>query len=391
MVVVLCSCKFPEPDEVEPDRLGGVVDGLWLPNLIELQLQAGAVNERLLVTANGGFHFGSELRVGDSYAITMTAPMWQDCDLSGAQGVVASGDSMSVSIRCEPPISVDVKISAPFQWTFDPVALKQRIEGSILVQQVVMTVLAPEATSISVYGAMFTSGTAAASIALSDGDTAIPVVISAHGMTGEYEVTWSRGSTEIEQLTYAKPLQMPSAASMGTSVAYDGERMALGSPFDDSAGLDHGAVYIYRRNGGSWAHEATVTAWTVGPNPSSSMFGSSVALSGDVLVVGAPGDSTTTPHSGAAYVFIRDVAGWREAHFFKEPVPTSNGSSFNNFATSVATDGDTVVVGTILSGYAYVYRRSGDFQFQTRLRPTSYDAANDRFGSSRVRVMGSSA
>ncbi len=52
----------------------------------------------------------------------------------------------------------------------------------------------------------------------------------------------------------------------------------------------------------------------------------------------------------------------------------------NNYGSSVAIDVNTIVVGTAVSGYAYVYRATAGFVFETRLRPVTYDAANDGFG-----------
>jgi len=85
-----------------------------------------------------------------------------------------------------------------------------------------------------------------------------------------------------------------------------------------------------------------------------SVFGLSVALVGDTLVVGAPNESSTpidingNPSgvayrgSGAVYVFERDSLGlWRQVAFIK----ASNPRRDNNFGHAVALDGDTLAVG----------------------------------------------
>ena len=83
-------------------------------------------------------------------------------------------------------------------------------------------------------------------------------------------------------------------------------------------------------------------------------FGTSVAFDGDTLVVGAAyeaGSITSTVDSpnnaasgaGAAYVYTRSVAGtWTQAAYLK----ASNAEANDYFGTSVAFDGDTIVVGT---------------------------------------------
>ncbi|MFN0205549.1 MAG: FG-GAP repeat protein, partial [Planctomycetota bacterium] len=119
---------------------------------------------------------------------------------------------------------------------------------------------------------------------------------------------------------------------------------------------------------------------------SADKFGSSVAISGNTIVVGAIGeDSNATgvngnqsdnsaSSSGAAYVFVRSGATWTQQAYLK----ASNAQSGDEFGTSVAISGDTIVVGAIsedsnssgvngdqtnnlaaFAGAAYVFVRSG--------------------------------
>ncbi len=296
----LGGCKFPYPGDVDPATLGGTVDGLWLPNTIELRLRSGATDEILRVTANGDFSFEGILGLADEYEVSMTQPSMQQCQLVGATGTVAAGHVSAVAITCAPVAAVDVRISAPLVWTFDPSVVQQSIRSSILVQEVDFTVLAPTATEIAVDGALVTSGAPAPPTSLAEGENTITVAVTVAGLTGTYEIVWSRGAMKIEQFSYAKPPTVPGQAQMGVSVAYDGVRMAIGAPGDDTAGPDRGAVYIFRRNGTSWTQEAIVTPTTLGPEPSTALFGFSVALQGSYLVVGAPGDSTTCSRTTTA-------------------------------------------------------------------------------------------
>src|SRR5262249_16723791 len=81
-------------------------------------------------------------------------------------------------------------------------------------------------------------------------------------------------------------------------------------------------------------------------------FGSSIALSGDLLAVGAPLDATAAagidpppdgeaPQSGAAYMFLREGASWRQRAY----VTPSNTHAADQFGTSVALDVDALAVG----------------------------------------------
>ncbi len=138
-------------------------------------------------------------------------------------------------------------------------------------------------------------------------------------------------------------------------------------------------------------------------------FGSSVAVSGDTVVVGAHGeDSNATgvdgnqgdnsaSNSGAAYVFSRSGGIWTQQAYLK----ASNTGADDYFGYSVAVSGDTVVVGAYgedsnatgvdgnqgdnsasNSGAAYVFIRSGGIWTQQAYLKASNTGADDRFGGS---------
>ena len=88
----------------------------------------------------------------------------------------------------------------------------------------------------------------------------------------------------------------------------------------------------------------------------STVFGRSVAVSGDTVVVGADGeesnatgingdqDDNSASYAGAAYVFVRNGAIWSQQAYLK----ASNTDTVDRFGISVAVSGDTVVVGACL-------------------------------------------
>ena len=98
----------------------------------------------------------------------------------------------------------------------------------------------------------------------------------------------------------------------GSAVAVDGDVIAVGAPLDDELekGLTHGAVYVFRRIGGHWFEEAKLFGSQAGWND---VFGSSVAIQGNLLVVGQPHSDPAGSDFGAAYVFRRNGATWVEA------------------------------------------------------------------------------
>jgi len=150
----------------------------------------------------------------------------------------------------------------------------------------------------------------------------------------------------------------------GWSVAIDGNLAIVGSPFHDAAGEDAGTAYIYRYNGSTWLFEAKlVAADTVAWDH----FGYGVAISGETVVIGAqlhdfvPEDEEQPiiARAGAAYVFKRDINGtWSQ----QGKLIASNVKADAFFGTNVAIDGDFVVVAAqseLGGGAAYAYKRTG--------------------------------
>lgn len=97
----------------------------------------------------------------------------------------------------------------------------------------------------------------------------------------------------------------------GTSVAISGNTAVVGAPFSTAGRSDNGAVYVFMRS-------STVTGWTLqsviiaSDGESGDMFGYSVAIVDDLLVVGAPGDdsSAVSRDAGSIYFFTRNGKTW---------------------------------------------------------------------------------
>ncbi len=151
----------------------------------------------------------------------------------------------------------------------------------------------------------------------------------------------------------------------GCSVSVSGNTLAVGARLEDSAatgvngnqadnsGGNSGAAYVFVRNGTTWSQQAYVKPSNTGAND---LFGWSISLSGNVLVVGAIGEdssavgidgngaSNAALNSGAAYVFVRSGSTWSELAYLK----ASNTGASDQFGVSVAASGDTVLVGADL-------------------------------------------
>ena len=154
-------------------------------------------------------------------------------------------------------------------------------------------------------------------------------------------------------------LQNPTPAisdRFGFSVAVDGNLMAVGSPFDDDAGINSGAVYVYDLSSG----EPTFMTKLLSPTPSpSDAFGSSVVVSGSRIAVGVEKDDTGAENAGSVFVYDMSAAMPSLAQFsLHNPSPNANDA----FGNSLALDGETLVVGAesddsaaVDSGTTYVF------------------------------------
>ncbi len=143
--------------------------------------------------------------------------------------------------------------------------------------------------------------------------------------------------------------------AFGTSVAISGNTAVVGAPSDDNTGgIDAGAVYVFTSNsfGSGWTQQAKIAP--TDPH-AGDLFGESVAISGDTIVVGAPNAQS---NNGKAYVFTRMGTVWTQH------AALAAGGTANHLGQSVAISGDRIVVGAPGStpgppspGYAELYVR----------------------------------
>jgi hypothetical protein len=158
----------------------------------------------------------------------------------------------------------------------------------------------------------------------------------------------------------------------GSSVAINGDTIVVGA---ESKGTSMGAAYVFTRNGTIWNQQAKLTASDA---EAGDLFGASVAIRSDVVAVGADGESD---HTGAAYVFTRSGTTWSQ----QAKLTASDGAPGDSLA-SVAISGDTVVAGAGRKadnmGAAYVFVRSGTTWSQQAKLTASDAEAGDLFGRS---------
>ena len=133
----------------------------------------------------------------------------------------------------------------------------------------------------------------------------------------------------------------------GWSVAVDWDTVVVGARYDDSA-------YVFTKPGTGWATATETAKLTASDGVVGDWFGQSVAVDGDTVVVGA----SEHDGSGSAYVFTKAADSvWTDATQTAK-LTASDGDDFDEFGKSVAVDGDTAVAGAPNNdgyGSAYVF------------------------------------
>ena len=131
----------------------------------------------------------------------------------------------------------------------------------------------------------------------------------------------------------------------GRSVAIDGDTIVVGADEAentvDGSQVKTGSAYVFTKPGTGWATDTETAKLTASDSAATDKFGYAVALDGDTVVVGAYGNDSSR---GSAYVFTKPASGWDDGTETAKLTP-SDGRQNHKFGSSVAVDGDTVVVG----------------------------------------------
>ncbi|MBI5363776.1 MAG: FG-GAP repeat protein [Planctomycetes bacterium] len=233
-----------------------------------------------------------------------------------------------------------------------------------------------------------------------------------------------RNGTTWSQQAYLKASNPDVGDEFGYPVGISGDTIVVGARLEssDATGVNgaqnnnnaslSGAAYVFVRNGTTWSQQAYLKASNSEAND---VFGSTVAISGDTVVVGTASERSNATGvngnqadnslvgAGAAYVFARSGTTWSQQAYLK----ASNTGSIDQFGHSLAISGDTIAVGAVGeasnatgvngnqldnsasgSGAVYVFARSGTTWSQQAYVKASNPDVGDTFGRS-VAVSGS--
>lgn len=172
----------------------------------------------------------------------------------------------------------------------------------------------------------------------------------------------------------------------GTSVAYRGEWIVVGSPQSGDFGYASGAVYTFaHQGGGGYVQEQKLLATGGGE---SDFFGTSIDISGTTIIVGSPSDDDRGSNAGAAYVFEFNLPGFRWDQAAK--LLAADGASYDQFGIAVSIDAQHAAVGAYWdadhgsnSGSAYLFAKDSNGAWSQEQKVSAPDGATgDWFGQS---------
>jgi len=209
------------------------------------------------------------------------------------------------------------------------------------------------------------------------------IAINIDGAGAKYPITIDPTWTQQQKLTASDGI---ASDIFGSAVSIDGDTAVVGASgpatvranvgSGESSSTPYAAAYVFTRTAGVWSLQQKLQASDLA-NPD--QFGYSVGLSGDTIVVGAPLKASST---GAAYIYTRTGSTWTQ----RKKLTASNGATGDKYGSSVAVSGNTVVVGasakSTAKGSVYVYTGSGSTWTEQQILTASDAANNSKFGDS---------
>ena len=221
-----------------------------------------------------------------------------------------------------------------------------------------------------------------------DGGT---VVIGAYGNDNgnprsrfSYVFRTSDGGATYDHVTKLTAGKAARGDRSGCSVAIDGNTVVVGAYLNDDDGYNSGSAYVYRTSD-DWDTYVELAKLTAADAAAYDYFGKFVAIDGDTIVIAAYGDDDDGSKSGSVYVFdanaptsqptsSRPTSSPTTSQPTRSPAPTPRPTPLvaynylqvakltahdpaagDEFGTTVAIAGDTIVVGNSGDGYTETY------------------------------------
>ena len=166
--------------------------------------------------------------------------------------------------------------------------------------------------------------------------------------------------------------------AFGTSVGLTSDALLVGAPLDDDSATDAGAAYAWRIDTTPWSFDSKTSGLDAARDDG---FGDAVAVDGNVAVIAAPRDDDGAFDAGAVHVLERSGSAWVSTACLAQ------GRGLGRFGSAVSVHGDTIAIGAphedgqvVGAGAVYVYRRQGTAWVEEQ-RVVALDGQNgERFG-----------
>jgi hypothetical protein len=331
---------------------------------------------KVVVGAKGDEEGASEYLNGAAYIITFTStsPYYEFQDRLNSNSGSTGGDEFgySVSISGE-----TVAVGAPgfesaYVYLYDTDDLSWKLDK---------TISAPS-DALGFGTAVAFSGTSVDSLVVG-----APTTDSGKGNAYAYMRKTSGKKGILDKYPWDSPTGLgtiftpPAAAAFGEAVAIHGTYIAIGAP---GAYSGDGRVYIFGLVSGGWGYSRTLSS---GDGIPGGLFGSSVAMYQNRIIVGTPADTCFDGSAGcgSAYLYTRPTYAAAQIYYRKS----------YNFGAYTALYGETAVVGAewepcndaaadggTRCGAVYVFDRLADGSWTYTEKLTASDVVGgDAFGS----------
>ena len=175
----------------------------------------------------------------------------------------------------------------------------------------------------------------------------------------------------------------------GSAVSLSGNRVVIGAPGDDDNSFNAGAAYVFEFDGTDWLQTFKLKVTSV-ENTLDDQLGYAVSLDGDRVMLGAWNDGANGASSGSVYVFEFNGTSWLQT----SKITASDADQWHEFGAAISLEADRVVIGApfhsgagTAAGAAYVFEYDGLAWIEKQKLIALKTMAYDHFGQA-VRLKG---
>jgi hypothetical protein len=340
-----------------------------------------AIDGNTIVVGAPGTTIGGNPRQGSAYVFVEPAQGWtnmtQTAELAASDGYVGDnlGNSVSISNNTiaagAPYASVGSNYEQGAAYVF-----VQPANGWINMTQTAKLTASDGASgdilgvAVNIYGNTVAAGASEATV---DGD---PSAGAAYVFV-ESNNGWS-------DMTQTAKLTATDAAMddyFGSAIDMTSNTIVVGAPSDFS-----GAVYVFVQPPNGWANMTQTAELTPSINTVELLLGSSVAISGNIVVGGAVAAGVGgNQNQGQVLVFVQPPGGWKNVNQTTQ-LSAEDGTAGDAFGHSIAIGGSAGIAGAPFhmngggsQGVGYIFQALNSKPHLTSLVPNNTDAGGPGF------------